>query len=167
MVEERAESGSQPESEVRRLISALERISETRRSASFVDETLPPATANQLRILAELDLQDPVMVTELAEVLSVTPATMSLNLKRLGEAGLVHRARDPSDRRVMNVLLTPMGHQLREAARGDGIERIATVLGRLRPDERRTVLDGVLLLADSLEAVVRQRDDYLKSWTER
>ena len=68
MAGERSESGSRSGSEVRRLISALERISKTRRSASFSDETLPRATANQLRILAELDPHDPVMVTELAEV---------------------------------------------------------------------------------------------------
>lgn len=138
-------------SDIGHVLGALDRIHAALARPGPGDNALP--TSNQLRILSELDEEDPVMVTELAEVLGVTASTMSLNLRRLVDAGSVVRERDPSDRRVMNVRLTARGRAFRDRARQRSVERVAAALERLLPHHRRRVVDGVALLADSAEAV--------------
>jgi DNA-binding MarR family transcriptional regulator len=70
---------------------------------------------------------EPLRVSELAERLSLEPATLSPLLKRLEVAGLVTRRRDPGDERAVAVTLTPAGRGLRADA-----ERIPpAVLARL------------------------------------
>ena len=97
------------------------------------------------------------MVGELAEYLGVTASTMSLTLKRLDEAGLIRRDRDPADRRVVNVRLTEDGragprrpHPARPGAhRTDARAAV--------PPERQAALRGAALLADAADALVRRR----------
>jgi DNA-binding MarR family transcriptional regulator len=103
------------------------------------------------------------MVTELADFLGVTASTMSLNLKRLQEAGVVRRSRDPADRRVVNVLLTGEGERLRTLATPYDPHRIAAVLERLRPEDRRRALDGLALLADAADAVSAAGRSYVEA----
>lgn len=105
------------------------------------------------------------MVTELADVLGVTASTMSLNLGRLVDEGLVIRSRDPIDRRVRNVRLTREGAALVEERDGLDAVRAAAALERLRPDRRREVVEAVVLLAASAKAVADRHDAYLRGLT--
>ena len=116
-------------------------------------------TGHQLRILRQLDDEDPVMVGELAEYLGVTASTMSLNLKRLEHAGLVTRSRDPADRRVMNVLLTSDGRALRDSAPPLDPGRVDALLMSMRPEDRDRALTGLGILA---EAAGRVDADYAR-----
>ena len=106
---------------------------------------------HQARILGYLDGTDPTMVTELAEHMGVTPSTMSLNLKRLREAGLVMSSRDPEDRRVMNVRLTEAGVRAREALGRLDPERVDALLRRLGPEGRQWAVVGLRLLAEAAD----------------
>lgn len=109
---------------------------------------------HQARILAVLDPDDPAMVTELADAMGVTASTMSLNLKRLEERGLVTRDRDPADRRVMNVRLSPLGAAVREGLSELDIGRVDALLRSLGREERRVALQGLVALAEAADAVV-------------
>jgi len=153
-------------SDITIVTTALPRIEFACRTRSITDAgsgiTL---TANQLRTLSHLDVDDPTMVTELADFLGVTPSTMSLNLKRLEFGGFIERSRDPADRRVMNVLLTESGVDAREQAAPFDPERVAAMLGRLRPDERRRALDGLAILADAADGVVARGNAYVDALT--
>ncbi|MEM7415820.1 MAG: MarR family transcriptional regulator [Gemmatimonadota bacterium] len=140
-------------SDIGQILGALGRIDASLASRGTDGQGGP--TPKQLRILEELDEDDPVMVTELADVLGVTPSTMSLNLRRLVETGAVARERDPADRRVMNVRLTSAGKAVLDRAQQRSVERLAAALERLHPHERRRVVEGVTLLAESSEAVAR------------
>ena len=93
------------------------------------------------------------MVTELAEHMRVTPSTMSLNLKRLREAGFVTSQRDPDDRRVMNVRLTDSGLRARDASRSLDPSRVDAMLRRLGPEARQLAVSGLRLLADAADEV--------------
>ena len=106
-------------------------------------------TEHQIRLLRQLDHTDPVMVGELAEYLGVTPSTMSLNLKRLEEAGLVTRSRAPEDRRAMNVLLTAEGTALRDSVPAMDPARVDALLTSMRPDDRERAMTGLSLLAEA------------------
>lgn len=121
--------------------------------------TLSP---HQARILAHLDVEDPVMVTELAEFMGVTPSTMSLNLTRLETAGFLRRSRDPDDGRVVNVRLTDEGERARDAASALDPERVDALLRGLRPDERRRAVDGLVLLAEGADALVARGGEHIE-----
>ena len=62
--------------------------------------------------------QAPLRVSQIANRLSLEPATLSPLLKRLEAAGLVVRERDQSDERAVAVSLTPAGLRLRHRAQG-------------------------------------------------
>ncbi len=139
-------------SDIGRVMGSLPRIHEACRSRGFQDEARGRRlTDRQVRTLLQLDGEDPVMVTELADFLGVTPSTMSLNLKRLEEGGLIRRSRDPEDRRVMNVLLTEEGVEVSNQWRPYEAARVAALLQRLRPDQRLRAVEGLALLAEAAD----------------
>ena len=141
-------------SEIATIMAALPRIEQACRRRGVRDlATGVSLTDGQLRTLAQLDPLDPVMVTELADFLGVTPSTMSLNLKRLEAIGLIHRSRDPADRRVMNVRLTAEGARIRTLASPVDPARVATVLDRLRPEERARVVGAFARFAEAADEV--------------
>jgi MarR family transcriptional regulator, organic hydroperoxide resistance regulator len=73
-------------------------------------------THPQYLVMLALWEAEPLRVSELAERLSLEPATLSPLLKRLEAGGLVTRRRDPADERAVAVSLTPVGRQLRRDA---------------------------------------------------
>ena len=70
----------------------------------------------QGRVMHALGEGDGLSQSELAEVVHVTPATLSTMLKRMESQGLVERARDSEDDRVVRVRLTDQGRQVRAEA---------------------------------------------------
>lgn len=149
-------------SDVALLSGALARIDRACRLSGMVDtRTGVRLSAKQVRTLQQLDGDDPVMVSELADFLGVTASTMSLNLGRLESAGLVVRARDPADRRVMNVRLTPEGVRIRAAAEPFAPWRVAALLDEVWPSERARAVEGLLALADAADRVATDATDYL------
>ena len=84
-------------------------------------------THPQYLVMLALWEAEPLRVSELADRLSLEPATLSPLLKRLEAGGLVVRRRDPDDERAVAVTLTAAGRGLRTEA-----ERIPpAVLARL------------------------------------
>jgi DNA-binding MarR family transcriptional regulator len=73
-------------------------------------------THPQYLVMLALWEAEPLRVNELADRLSLEPATLSPLLKRLEAAGLVLRRRDPDDERAVAVTLTPAGRRLRADA---------------------------------------------------
>jgi DNA-binding MarR family transcriptional regulator len=154
-------------SDIEMVLGALPRVDDALRTRSFRDAaTGHRVTAHQLRILSNLDDADPSMVGELAEHMGVTASTMSLNLKRLEAGGFVSRARDPADRRVMNVRLTDAGRRAREATTLIDPERVDAMLRLMRPDERRRAMDGLAVLAEAADRLVSRgrSQQFSDSW---
>ena len=153
-------------SDVEIVMGAYPRIRSACRARRVRDEGGEGAlTAHQARIVSYLDASDPVMVTELAEYMGVTPSTMSLNLKRLETAGFILRSRDPDDRRVVNVRLTESGRRVRDRLTMLDADRVDAMLRGLRPPERRRAVEGLALLADAADALVARGDQYIRSLT--
>lgn len=73
-------------------------------------------THPQYLVMLALWETEPLRVNELADRLSLEPATLSPLLKRLEAGGLVTRRRDPHDERAVAVTLTPAGRRLRRRA---------------------------------------------------
>lgn len=153
-------------SDIDTVVHALPRLAYACRARHAVDpHTGDGVSAHQGEILAQLDAADPTMVGELAAHMGVTPSTMSLTLKRLEGAGYVRRDRDPADRRVTNVRLTPAGARVREARSALDPERVAALLSLLDPQDRRDALRGLALLADAADGLVRRDRETIASLT--
>lgn len=141
-------------SDVEIVLQTLPRIHAACRARSVETADGVSVSDHQARLLGLLDAQDPAMVTELAEAMGVTASTMSLNLTRLEAAGLITRERDPADRRVMNVRLSPTGAEVRERVQELDVGRVDVLLRGLGREERRAALLGLLTLAEAADAMV-------------
>jgi DNA-binding MarR family transcriptional regulator len=149
-------------SDVEIVLSALPRILLACRVRA-VSGGATTVSAHQGQILSQLDRDDPTMVTELAASMAVTASTMSLNLKRLREAGLVVCERDPDDRRVMNVRLTEAGERAKTALRPLDAEKVEAMLESLWPEDRRRALEGLAVLADAADGLAATKPGRVSS----
>jgi DNA-binding MarR family transcriptional regulator len=104
-------------------------------------------SAHQGSILDHLDDLEPTTLMDLARHMGVTPSTMSLSVDRLERKGYVTRARDPRDRRRVNLRLTPAGVRVKQAQQVLEPARVRGMLARLTPEEREAALGGLGLLA--------------------
>lgn len=137
---------------VRRLLAAYPRIY----FACHTRHVQDPATgdqvsAHQASILDHLDEVDPLSMSDLADHMGVTVATMSLAIDRLERRQYVRRDRDPQDRRRVLLRVTPAGVRLREAKSVLDPVRVEQVLGQLSPADRDKALEGLELLARASE----------------
>ena len=80
----------------------------------------------------------PLSPAELAERTGVTRATMTGLVDTLARAGLVTRAPDPTDRRMMAVELTPRGEKLLHDIMPEHFRRMAWLMTPLSEVERKT-----------------------------
>ena len=108
-------------------------------------------SAHQASILDHLDEVDPLSVTDLADHMGVTVATMSLAIDRLERRRYVRRDRDPRDHRRVLLRVTPAGVRLREAKSVLDPVRVEQVLGQLSAADRDAALKGLDLLARASE----------------
>ncbi|GAA0433627.1 hypothetical protein Aca07nite_01750 [Actinoplanes capillaceus] len=93
----------------------------------------------QLRVFGILRDRRP-RVTELAAYLGLDKSTMSGLIDRAERRGLLAREKNPNDGRVVDVFLTPAGHELTQRLYGEARAILAPELDRLRPDQREQLL---------------------------
>ena len=102
---------------------------------------------HQASILDHLDDVEPTNLMDLARHMGVTPSTMSLSIERLVRRGYVLRARDPRDRRRLQLLLSPAGVRVKEAQQVLEPARVRGLLAQLAGEDRDSALRGLALLA--------------------
>ncbi|MEU7005086.1 MarR family transcriptional regulator [Nonomuraea sp. NPDC046570] len=88
----------------------------------------------QLRVLGILRDRRPRM-TELAAFLGLDKSTLSGLIDRAERRGLVARGKNPQDRRVVDVFLTPAGLELAEQVYGEVRHALASATDRLNPQD--------------------------------
>ena len=93
----------------------------------------------EIHIIEKIGLSEPARMSEIAHMLGVTLATMTVACDKLEGKGLVRRARSRSDRRVVQVTLTPRGRAVYEYHRAFHERMISSILDTLSP-EQSTVL---------------------------
>lgn len=87
---------------------------------------------------------------DLAAAVGIEGPTLTQHLKRMDNAGLVTRTRDPANRRVNRVELTDAG----EAALSRMLGAVAAFDKRLRAGVSRAQLDAAAAVLDRLQANV-------------
>ena len=88
----------------------------------------------------------PRNLSELAERRKVSRPTMSNSISRLVERGWVKRVRDPHDRRMVLIELTPAGRAVLSEIRCAAEARMAELLDSLSPAECDQLLAGLAVL---------------------
>ncbi|MBC5635291.1 MarR family transcriptional regulator [Ornithinibacillus hominis] len=89
-------------------------------------------TQSQLVLLFQLKKQDGMKATDIAEFFHVTPGAVTAMCDKLEKQSYIERTKDPMDRRIVKMVLTPQGEQkIRELFKKfpeKEIEKIATTL---------------------------------------
>jgi len=106
----------------------------------------------QARLLSTIEDQGEARISDLACLDHCSQPTMTTQVRRLEDAGLVSRTGDPDDARAVLIRITEEGRRTLARVRADRAAAVNPWLERLAPEDRETLADavGVLrrLLAD-------------------
>jgi len=118
-----------------------------------------PLPAAQARLLATIEAHGEARIGDLAAVDHCSQPTMTTQVRRLEEAGLVSRTVDPGDARAVRIQITPDGRRTLNAVRADRAAAIEPQLAQLAPGERRVLTEAVDVLHQLLDntAATRRR----------
>jgi DNA-binding MarR family transcriptional regulator len=134
------------------LLSAVARIN--RLATQRVRVTLPFA---QARLLAAIEDQGTARISDLAELDHCSQPTMTTQVRKLEDAGLVSRATDPSDARAVLITITEKGVAMLTQIRVARSAVIDPYLNRLAEADRQTLADAVRVMRDLLEDAQQHR----------
>ena len=109
-------------------------------------------TVAQAATLEALGREGPLRLGRLGKLLGIAPSTLTRNLTRLEQAGLVRRTSDEEDGRAAQVELTDKGSRARLRLEAMEDEFAQRVLDRLSPAAREAALDGLAALLDAVRA---------------
>jgi DNA-binding MarR family transcriptional regulator len=143
-------SGAPDEALAVGVAAAIERLLGLFRSLSPASGLSLTAAAT----LATLERSGPCRLTWLATREGVTQPAMTQLIARLQDAGLVDRAGDPEDGRVVQIRITADGKAVLAHRRAVRADRLAGLLDRLSPDER-DALAAALPAMDALASAQR------------
>lgn len=110
-----------------------------------------PLPAAQARLLATIDVQGEARIGDLAAVDHCSQPTMTTQVRRLEDAGLVSRTVDPGDARAVRIKITPQGLDTLNAVRRDRAAAIEPQLARLGAADRDVLAQAVAVLRQLLE----------------
>lgn len=109
-------------------------------------------TYTQCITLTALGRLQPISLLSLADALGFEKSWMSRVIDRLAAEGLVVKQPDATDRRSVNVSLTPAGSSRLEALNDTLNEHADRIMQRIPPDDRETVIHALSALHDALYA---------------
>ena len=104
-------------------------------------------------ILLNRDPETPVNPADLADRAKVTRATMTGLIDTLERDGFVKREHASEDRRMMLVRLTNRGRSYLDRVLPDYFRRIATLMGQLATNERKTLVALMNKIGESMSAM--------------
>ena len=111
-------------------------------------------TPTELSVLATVTRLGPMRISDLAEAERINPTMLSRVTARLGEAGLIRREIDPTDRRSAQLGPTTAGRALQRRIRAERTASLREHLAGISQAEVRSILDSLPAL-ESLAGRVR------------
>lgn len=107
-------------------------------------------SSSQAKVLAAISASRETRLTELSRDLGLSKSTISLALEGLERSGLLHRARQPNDRRAYTVRLSERGRALARGMLADRRDLIARAASELTPYQRKTMASTLEALLEAL-----------------
>lgn len=105
-----------------------------------------PLTSAQARLLSTIENYGEARICDLAAVDHCSQPTMTTQVRRLEEGGLVTRTVDPGDARAVRIRITPQGMRTLSRVRANRAAAIEPRLARLEPEDRQVLADAVTVL---------------------
>lgn len=105
-----------------------------------------PLPAAQARLLATIEVHGEARIGDLAAVDHCSQPTMTTQVRRLEDAGLVSRTVDPGDARAVRIRITPDGKRTLNAVRSDRAAAIEPQLAQLEAEDRKVLAEAVDVL---------------------
>lgn len=106
--------------------------------------------------LLHIAAHEPIGMTELADRLHVSLATMSQVVTELGDWGLVVRTSDEADRRRTLVSVAREHRPVTSAMVEQRLRPLQRALKRLSPDEAAALVCGLTVLAEELDTTMKE-----------
>lgn len=97
----------------------------------------------QARLLSTIEDRGEARISDLAAIDHCSQPTMTTQVRRLEDAGLVSRTVDPQDARAVLIRITDKGRRVLTQARIDRAAVIDPRLEQLAPDDRATLAAAV------------------------
>jgi DNA-binding MarR family transcriptional regulator len=110
-----------------------------------------PLPVAQARLLSTIEAHGEARICDLAAIDHCSQPTMTTQVRRLEEAGLVTRTVDPGDARAVRIRITPEGVRTLNRVRVDRAAAIDPLLARLKSAERQVLADAVRVLRRLIE----------------
>ncbi|MGO4706433.1 GNAT family N-acetyltransferase [Microvirga sp. 2MCAF38] len=120
---------------------------------------MPPSAVHAL---LEISAQEAITAGELSNLLNLEKSSVSRMLRKLIEAGMLKEEPGEPDGRTKKLILTSKGRVVVAEIHDFARRQVAEALGRLRPEQHQTVVDGLRLYAQALgEDRSTAKDDLL------
>ena len=107
--------------------------------------------AAQARLLSTIAAHGEARICDLAAVDHCSQPTMTTQVRRLEDAGLVARTVDPGDARAGRIRITPEGLHTLNQVRTDRASAIEPQLAHLNASDRQTLVHAVIVLRRLLD----------------
>ncbi len=128
------------------LLSVVARLN--RLATQRVKMELPYA---QARLLSTIEDQGAARISDLAAFDHCSQPTMTTQVRRLEDGGLVSRITDPADARAVLISITPRGKEVLARVRADRGAIVDPYLERLEPVDRESLTEAVHVMRAILE----------------
>jgi DNA-binding MarR family transcriptional regulator len=119
---------------------------------------------SHFQVLSSLELEGPVPMSRLADLLGVALSNATGIVGRMEERGLVERTHDETDRRVVLARLTDAGRRMVGEMESSRLAKVARLVDTMSPDEQADLLRGVRALRTAMQ---RSRATDLTELTEQ
>lgn len=116
-----------------------------------------PLPFAQARLLATIEDQGQTRISDLAALDHCSQPTMTTQVRRLEDAGLVSRAGDPGDARAVLIGITEQGRETLNRVRADRSAAINPFLEHLDDAERSALVEAIRVLRGLLDDAQQDR----------
>ncbi len=109
-------------------------------------------------VLFQLSREGPQRLTDLAARVGLSQPAMTQLVTRLEYAGMVRRAADTCDRRVVLVQITRDGRTLFDRRKRERVADLEGLLGDVSPDDRDAIVEALPALARLVSLAEQRRN---------
>ncbi len=138
------------------LASLFERVRALYTTPAFTELMHLNLSFSHLKTLRHVADNGAVAMKELAEVLHMTPPSITALVRRLEQTDLLERVRHSSDSRIWLVRLTDQGTTLMTTLRQQRLQLMQHLLDTLHPNDQQ-------ILLDLLECAITTAEDLIKT----
>lgn len=136
-----------------------------KRTSSILNKRLESGRS-QGRTLRVVEENDGARASELADILNLSPSTLSEKLQKLEEDGNIRRVRDKTDLRIVHIFITEKGRETLKLRSEGGKKNSPDYTACLSDEETEQFIELCNRLSDSLDSIYldekKRREDFRK-----